>query len=198
MWRGQSAAGVVPLPRSWPRQAQRTGSGAFSRAQRSSTIIKCSPVSTSGWYSGRCGTPHSRATSGSKRGSAPHSRSTSNRRLGCACISPRDSSCHTRSGTRASTSPSATICISSAIVSGATVKSGKRAARRARRNRRTGSSTKAGDTCRKTRACRSRWPPCGSINVPSSAWAMALMVRSRRDRSSSSVTPGAACTVKPW
>jgi hypothetical protein len=31
----------------------------------SSTIIRCTPVSTSGWYSGRWGTPHRRSTSGS-------------------------------------------------------------------------------------------------------------------------------------
>ena len=48
---------------------------------------------------------------------------------------------------------------SRARVSGATVKSVKRAARRATRSRRTGSSTKAGDTWRSTRARRSAWPP---------------------------------------
>ena len=43
----------------------------------------------------------------------------------------------------------------------------------------------------------SRAPPCGSTSVPSSAWAIALMVKSRRPRSSSSVTDGSASTTKP-
>jgi hypothetical protein len=37
----------------------------------------------------------------------------------------------------------------------------------------------------------------GSIRLPSAALAMALMVRSRRARSSSSVTSGAAWKAKP-
>ena len=41
----------------------------------------------------------------------------------------------------------------------ATVNCGKRAAKRARRRMRTGSSAKASDTWRKSRASRSRWPP---------------------------------------
>ena len=63
---------------------------------------------------------------------------------------------------------------------------------------RTGSSAKASDTWRNRRACRSCRPLCGSTMLPSSAWAMALMVRSRRTRSCSSVTSGAAWNTKPW
>ena len=100
-WRGSTSAGVVPLPRSWHRQAKRTGSEACTRAAWSSTIIRCTPVSTSGWCSGGCGTPHSRSTSGSSTRSAPHSRSSSNMREGVASIRPRASSCHTRSATSA-------------------------------------------------------------------------------------------------
>ena len=87
----------------------------------------------------------------------------------------------------------------SAIVSGATVKpsGAKRAAKRATRRMRTGSSTKAADTCRSSRASRSRRPPYGSTSVPSSARAIALIVRSRRRRSSSSVTVGAKSVTKP-
>jgi hypothetical protein len=80
-------------------------------------------------------------------------------RDGLFSISPRDSSCQTRSATSASTSPAATISRISATVSGATLKSAKRAAKRARRRMRTGSSAKAGDTWRSTLAAMSRWPP---------------------------------------
>ncbi len=66
----------------------------------------------------------------------------------------------------------------------------KRAAKRATRNTRTGSSTNAGDTWRSTRASMSRTPPNGSVSVPCSSSAIALMVRSRRARSCSSVTVG--------
>ena len=200
MWRGHSAGGVLPLPRSCTRQAQRTGSGDCRRAAISSTIIRCTPVSTSGWCAASCGTPHRRSTSGSTRASAPESRSTANMRLGRASIKPRDSSCHTRSATRASASPASTICRHSAAVSGATAKCGQRAAKRARRRMRTGSSAKAAETWRNTPASRSCWPPNGSTSgecASSASWAMALTVRSRRARSSSSVTDGSACTVKP-
>ena len=76
-------------------------------------------------------------------------------RDGRASISPRDSSCQTRSGTSASTSPASTIWRISASVSLATLKSLKRAAKRASRRMRTGSSAKAGDTWRSRRAARS-------------------------------------------
>ena len=158
MCRGKTCCGVVPLPKSCARQAKRTTSGAFSRAAMSSTIIRCTPVSTSGWCWGGWGTPHRRATSGSSTCSAPHSRSTSNMREGFASIRPRASSCHTRSGTRWSTSPCSTISRISCMVSGATVKSVKRAAKRATRKMRTGSSRKESVTCRSSRACRSCTP----------------------------------------
>ena len=159
MCRGHSACGVVPLPRSWPRQAKRTSIGACNCAAMSSTIMRCTPVSTSGWYSARCGTPQSLATSGSSLCSAPHSRSTSNMREGFCAIRPRASSCQTRSGTSASTSPSVTMRCINAMVSGAMLKSGNRAAKRATRRMRTGSSAKASVTWRSTRAAMSRWPP---------------------------------------
>ena len=68
----------------------------------------------------------------------------------------------------------------------------KRAAKRATRRMRTGSSANAGPTWRSTPALRSATPLYGSISVPSASFAMALMVRSRRARSCSSVTSGAA------
>ncbi|MNS99773.1 hypothetical protein D3C72_1341850 [compost metagenome] len=209
MWRGSMSAGVVPLPRSCIRQAKRTGSVAPSRALVSSTIIRCTPVSISGWCCAGCGTPQSRSTSGSSTASAPHARSTSNMREGRVSIRPRASSCHTRSGTSASTSPAVTISRMSAMVSDATVKSSKRAAKRATRRMRTGSSRKASVTWRSTLSRRSRWPWKGSARVSgrasklpsaptcSAGSAMALTVRSRRARSCSSVTSGAACTTKP-
>ena len=105
---------------------------------------------------------------------------------------PREISFQMRSATRASTSPSLTIRRASRIVSGATENSGNFAAKRARRRIRTGSSAKAGLTCRKMRALRSLWPPQGSMSTPSEDRAMALMVKSRRLRSSSSETSGLA------
>ena len=194
---GRISAGVVPLPRSCVRQAKRTASGACSRALMSSTIIRWTPVSTSGWYSARCGTPHSRSTSGSSRCSAPHSRSSSNMRDGAGSISPRASSCQTRSGTSWSASPSCTMSRISCRVSAARLKSAKRAAKRATRRIRTGSSRNASVTWRSTRCDRSRRPWNGSITTPASSCAMALIVRSRRARSSSSVTPGSAWIAKP-
>ena len=75
-----------------------------------------------------------------------------------ACISPRLISCHTRSGTRWATSPACTMDCISAMVSGATLKSVKRAAKRATRRMRTGSSANASVTWRSTLACRSATP----------------------------------------
>ena len=71
-------------------------------------------------------------------------------------------------------------------------KSAKRAAKRATRKMRTGSSTNAGETWRNILDFISAWPLKGSINLSSSDKAMALMVRSRRIKSSSSVTSAAA------
>jgi hypothetical protein len=64
-----------------------------------------------------------RSTSGSRRASAPQSRSTASMRLGQPSIRPRDSSCHTRSGTSASTSPAATMRAAQRLVSSAMRKS---------------------------------------------------------------------------
>ena len=172
----------------------------------SSTIMACTPVSISGWYSARCGTPQSRSSSGSSRCNAPHSRNTSNMREGLSYISPVAISCQTRSETKASTSPLCTIWRINVMVSGATLKSLKRAAKRAKRRIRTGSSAKAGETWRSTLASISRTPPQGSISCALSSdisvfiasIAIELIVRSRRDKSCSSVTSGAAWKAKPW
>ena len=136
----------------------------------SSTSIRCTPVSTSGWCAAGCGTPHSRSTSGSTRASAPQSRSTSNMRLGRGSIRPRDSSCQTRSATSASTSPASTIARHSAIVSGATreVRPARREARQPQDAHRVfGEGVRRRGAAR--RRCRSRRPPNGSISAPSSA-----------------------------
>ena len=165
-------------------------------SQTSSTWM---PVSTSGWYSARCGTPYSASTSGNTTARAPHSRSVRRNADGAAEASARDSSCHTRSGTSSASSPESTMVRISACVSGAMVKpsGAKRAMKRAARSTRNGSSAKAGPTWRSSLASRSRTPPCGSTSVPSASSAMALMVKSRRCRSSSSVTAGSASTTKP-
>ena len=80
------------------------------------------------------------------------------------------------------------IC-SNLIVSSAILKP-KQAAKRAMRNTRKGSSTKAGETCRKIPFFKSASPPYGSINSPFSSSAIAFMVKSLRFKSSSSVTLG--------
>ena len=144
-----------------------------------------------------CGTPNSASTSGRSAASAPQSRSTASIRDGCGSIRPRASSCQTRSGASVASSPdAATACASAPRVSGATTKP-KRAAKRATRSTRSGSSAKAGDTWRSTPARRSAAPPKGSISAPFSSRAIALIVRSRRSRSSSSVTSGEAKNSKP-
>ena len=190
------------------RVAPRPAARAACRASRS-------PPAASGthWRAGRsapaaagCVRPRGRARRPSREGprvrrtagrSGRTRSSTSSIRDGFRSISPRESSCITRSGTRASASPLLTIVRVSSAVSGATVNSGKRAAKRASRRMRTGSSTKDGLTCRSTPASRSRLPPCGSTSCPSSPTAIALIVRSRRARSCSSVTSGDACGSNP-
>ena len=67
------------------------------------------------------------------------------------------------------------------------------------RRMRTGSSAKAGGHMAQHALLQvALRRHSGSISVPSSRSAIALMVRSRRCRSCSSVTDGSACTVKPW
>ena len=114
----------------------------------SQTISWWMPVSTSGWYSARWGMPYSASTSGSTTASAPQSRSVDRKADGRVDASARRSSCHTRSGTSASSSPLSTIVRISFTVSGARVKpnGANRAMKRAARNTRRGSSTKAGPT----------------------------------------------------
>jgi hypothetical protein len=197
---GSTSGGVSALPRSWVSAAKpiRSSPGA-SCAAMSQTISTWMPVSTSGWYSARCGTPYRASTSGSTTASAPQSRRVRRNADGRGVRSAPASSFHTRSAVSSASSPSATIARISAIVSAATVKpnAAKRAMNRAARSTRSGSSTKAGPTWRNTRSCRSRAPWYGSTSVPSGACAIALMVKSRRTRSSSSVTSGEACTTKP-
>ena len=131
---------------------------------------------------------------GSSRASAPHSRSSSNMRLGRlpsgrAPALP-DALGHQRIHL-AGLDHGARI---NAIVS-APRRIAKRAAKRASRRMRTGSSAKAGETWR-SKACRSRCPPCGSTSAPSASRAIALIVRSRREVVSS-VTSARRGTTKP-
>ena len=121
------------------------------------------------------------------------------RRRGAPLQVPLTVSCQMRSARNASISPAATISFMSSRVSAAIVNfsGAKRAAKRATRSTRSGSSRNAGDTWRRTRAARSARPDHGSTISPSSPRAMALIVRSRRLRSSSSVTLGAASNSKP-
>ena len=96
---GSTSAGVSALPRSCASAAKpTTASPGASRAAMSQTSSMCTPVSTSGWYSARCGTPYSASTSGSTTASAPQSRSVRRKADGVVDASARASSCHTRSG----------------------------------------------------------------------------------------------------
>ena len=198
--RGSSPAGVSALPRSWASAANPTRSSpGASFAAMSQTSSICTPVSTSGWNSARCGTPYSASTSGSTARRASASRKVRRKADGVRLRSALPSSCQTRSGTSSASSPSAAISRMSASVSGAMVKpsAAKRAMKRAARSTRSGSSTKASPTWRSVRDWMSRTPPNGSTRLPSASRAIALMVKSRRRRSSSRVTDGSACTVKP-
>ena len=200
MWRGRTSAGVSALPRSWTRAAKPTRSSpGASRAAMSETSCWWMPVSISGWYSARCGTPYSASTSGRIAASAPQARRVARNAEGCGEASALRSSCQMRSGTRVSSSPLATIVRINAIVSGATVNpsGAKRAMKRPARRIRSGSSAKAGPMWRSTHVARSAAPPQGSTSWPSAPRAMALMVKSRRCRSSSRVTDGSASTTKP-
>ena len=125
-------------------------------------------MSNSGWWASGCGTPYSASTSGSSRASAPQSRSTDSIRAGCGSISPRASSCQTRSAASVVELARRDQRRISASVSGATTKP-KRAAKRATRSTRSGSSANAGETWRSTPAARSRAPPWGSTSAPSAA-----------------------------
>ena len=185
----KSAREIVCLP---ARKVSRTclaAGWAFannSAARTSSPSPSAAARSRDFFFSSSTGTPARHLCQ------KPHSSSTSIMRTGDFSQRPREISFQTRSATRASTSPSLTIRRASRIVSGATENSGNFAAKRARRRIRTGSSAKAGLTCRKMRALRSLWPPQGSMSTPSEDRAMALMVKSRRLRSSSSETSGLA------
>ena len=172
--RSRTAASVSPS--FVKRITARTATGALFSAARSSASRLAS----------------FQTTSEKSRSQRPQATSTSVILSGRRSLRPFLNSAHTRSATRASASPFSTICRISCSVSGATVKSGNLAAKRAVRRMRTGSSEKALLTCRRVRCLRSCCPPYGSMTVPSSVSAMALTVRSRRLRSSSSVTSGAA------
>ena len=101
----------------------------------------------------------------------------------------------TRSATSASASPASTMRRHNASVSGAMLKSAKRAAKRQPQDAH--GSLEGLAHVANTRARRSAWPPSGSTSSPSGLRAMALTVRSRRRRSSSSVTSTPVWKVKP-
>ena len=74
--RPRFGAASCPCPGRAPGRPSAPAAARASRAHWSSTSIRCTPVSISGWCSGGCGTPHRRSTSGSSRASAPQSRSS--------------------------------------------------------------------------------------------------------------------------
>ena len=155
------------------------------------------PASAFGAPRARARAPYSASTSGSSCASAPQSRSTASIRAGCGSIRPRASSCQTRSGASSASSPDA-----------------DELAHQRRGFRRHGEPEARGETRDAQHAqrilderrrhvaqhagARGRpAPPKGSISAPCSSRAIALIVRSRRARSSSSVTSGEAKNSKP-
>ena len=94
--------GRAPAPRS--ATAARVAAPPPSRAQRAVNA----PVSTRVMRGG-CGRHTARRLRGSSAASAPQARSTASMRDGCASMSPRASSCHTRSGASVASSPDATM-----------------------------------------------------------------------------------------
>ena len=122
MWRGHSASGVTPLPRSCTSTAKRTSVSLLSAAACCRHSNMCSPVSISGWWAAGCGTPKSAFTSGSSWASAPQSRSTCMNTSGWRSPSALSSSTQTRSGGRWANSPCSTMSAIRASVCGATVK----------------------------------------------------------------------------
>ena len=139
--------------------ATRIAKLVFFSAAKSIACIARTKAFFSNWDTSVCIYFSSAANSGRIFCKAPDSCKTWNSRDGFFSIKPRDNSCHTRSETNASTSPACTIVCMSCIVSGAMLKSGKRAANLANRNMRTGSSVNAVDTWRKILFCMSAWPP---------------------------------------
>ena len=136
---------------------------------------------------GELGRTTTRSPSRSSRPMAPDGTGSS--------ASIRRSSSRTRSA-----ETEATVGASSRIAASVpgSIASSKRPANRAARMRRRASSAKRSSgspTARSRRASRSAWPPCGSTNAPRPAsrsigsQAMALIVKSRRARSSVSETP---------
>ncbi len=159
----------------------------------------CKPVSISGCHFAGCGTPKRRSISGNSLSNAPQLRRTSKKMRAFEPRRASSASFQTRSGTNASTSPAETMFRMSIMVSPEIRKSrsDSRAANFATRRMRTGSSPKASETWRSVRFSMSAIPPWGSIKLPSSSFAIALMVRSRRDRSSSIETSGEKSKAKP-
>ena len=192
---GHAVLSVNALPRSCTSATKpiRSSPGA-KRAAISQTISVWMPASTSGWYSMRCGTPYKAFTSGKRLSSACACRNVCRNADGVFERKAFVNSCQTRSATKCFNSPACTMLCISKIVSSAMRKPkwAKRAINRAPRNTRNGSSLNAADTCRIMRSSKSRWPWWGSIICPCSSCAMALIVKSRRAKSCSSVTDGSA------
>ena len=187
------------LPRSWRSVARRTRSGVPASAAACTTEKVCSSTviawsldpgsnPTAGANSGirATRTPVSRASSSALRGSRP-SRSFESSPMPSAASPPPTRSPET------SATPLASSCICARVASSGSSASWE--TNRRPRTIRSGSSAKLrGETVRRTRRSRSARPPNGSTSSPSARRrAIALIVKSRRARSS--VTPASGSTT---
>ena len=184
---------VVALPRSWRRRRGAAREVPSRRPRR--------PPRASG-RARRRGPPSTAAPRGARRaraGSRPGAQGARESRIApdgvASSARMRISSSRTRSAETASTVGAASRIARS--VAGSIVSSSRPANRAARIRRRASSAkrSRGSPTARRTRASRSDWPPTGSTSVPrpasrsSGSHAIALIVKSRRARSSVSDTP---------
>ena len=157
---------------------------APSRGSRSSVASASSP---------------SPCSDGTSTSSAPVSRHSRNAPLGAAtCCIVFTSSCCTRSADRRVRYGAEER--SAENVAGSMTKRYRAANRMARSARRRSSRMRssASPTARTTPATRSRWPPNGSRRSPvAGRKAIALMVKSRRARSSSRLAPNSTTACRP-
>ena len=184
---------VVALPRSWSSAARRSAGGSVAAAA-STAASEWSSASPGTAFD--CGTPRSAASSGRITTRSPRRSRIPIAPDGVASSARmRISSSRTRSAETASTVGAASRIACS--VAGSIVSSSRPANRAARIRRRASSANRSrgSPTARRTRASRSDWPPTGSTSVPrpasrsSGSHAIALIVKSRRARSSVSDTP---------
>jgi len=180
------------LPRPPSSSAQRTwGTGAAAPIVSATNSQGVRPASAGQ------GGPHSTSAISGRATArmSPHPAST---RPAPGPVSSRSNSAATRS---AATNRSAPFCArAAASVAGSMAKSSAAANRSARKMRSASSAKRSSGfpTQRTSPALRSRLPPKRSITAPSGPRAMALMVKSRRARSSARLAPSLTEAGRRW